>query len=234
MRALLASAVAAIALLAFGQGTAAAEGCLYQDEVVSASNQPRVERSLLCLVNAVRSDAGLASVLFDSRLSAAARAHSIDMVARGYFSHVSPEGSSPSDRARAAGYPGGAGENIAASSQGTAISVFRAWRGSPGHNANILGAYLATGIGVAPGFAGGGRGITATQMFGVADPGGSDGALDLYYPNERCKSAKLRKLAVKAKIKRKKASRKQRRKLRRLNRRIGNTCRASAVEPPLL
>jgi uncharacterized protein YkwD len=234
MRCGVAAIVGIAALLIAGHGTAAAEGCLYQDEAVTSANQARVERSLLCLTNAVRRSAGLASVLADSRLGAAARGHSADMVARGYFSHTSPEGGSPSDRARAAGYPGGAGENIASSGRGTAISIFQAWRGSPGHNGNIVGSYLAAGIGVAPGFAGGGRGLTATQMFGRAAADTGDTALDLYYPNERCKTAKLGKLALKARIGKKKPSRKQQRKLRRLKRKIGRSCQPSAVEAPLL
>ena len=104
----------------------------------------------------------------------AARAHSADMVARGYFSHTTPEGADPSDRAVAAGYGPFVGENIAAASRGTAISVFSAWRASPGHNANLLGTYSATGLGVAPGYPNGGRGITATQMFGRDAARGSD------------------------------------------------------------
>ena len=234
MRCGVAAIVALATLLVAGQGTAAAEGCLYQDEAVTSANQARVERSLLCLANAVRRSAGLASLLADSRLGAAAGGHSADMVARGYFSHTSPEGGSPSDRARAAGYPGGAGENIASSGRATGISIFQAWRGSPGHNANILGSYLATGIGVVPGFAGGGRGITATQMFGRAAADTGDAALDLYYPNERCKATKLGKLALKARIGKKKPSRKQRRRLRRLKRKVGRSCQPSAVEAPLL
>ena len=83
MRAFLAAAGASVLLLTLGGGTASAEGCLYQDEVANGSNQPRVERSLLCLANAVRGRAGLASLVADPRLNAAARAHSADMVARG-------------------------------------------------------------------------------------------------------------------------------------------------------
>ena len=230
------AAIVVVTVLVAGQGTARAEGCLYQDEVVSGSNQPRVERSLLCLANSVRRAAGLAPLSADSRLNAAARGHSTDMVARGYFSHTSPEGSSSSSRARAAGYPGGAAENIAASSQGTAISIFRAWRASQGHNANILGPYGASGIGVAPGFPGGGRGITGTQMFGNAPPNGADRALDLYYPNERCRTAKLRRITLKSRLKRSRkgpARVKQRRKLRRAKRAVARTC-AQPAEPPLL
>lgn len=39
--------------------------------------------------------------------------HAIDMLRRDFFGHVNPDGESPSERARAAGYPAGAGENIA-------------------------------------------------------------------------------------------------------------------------
>jgi hypothetical protein len=49
----------------------------------------------------------------------AARVHADDMLAREFFDHVNPDGIGPSDRAKAAGYPVGAGENIA-------------WFGTPG------------------------------------------------------------------------------------------------------
>jgi uncharacterized protein YkwD len=227
--------VAVLAILIAGQGTASAEGCLYQDEAVSSSNQARVERSLLCMANAVRSRSGLNLLAADSRLDGAARSHSADMVARGYFSHTGLDGSSPSDRAQAAGYPGGAGENIAANSRGTAISVFSLWRGSPGHNANLLGSYTATGLGVAPGFPGGRGGITATQMFGRSAAQGRDTGLGLYYPTLRCRSAKLRKAALKGRLRAVKKSRraKVRRKLRRASRVIDAACSVPA-EAPLL
>jgi uncharacterized protein YkwD len=227
--------VAVVAILIGCQGTASAEGCLYQDEAVSGSNQARVERSLLCMANAVRSRSGLSLLVADSRLDAAARNHSADMVARGYFSHTGLDGSSPSDRAQAAGYAGGAGENIAASSRGTALSVFSLWRGSPGHNANLLGSYTATGLGVAPGFPGGRGGITATQMFGRSAARGRDTGLGLYYPTLRCRSAKLRKAALKRRLRAVKKNRraKLRRKLRRARRAIEATCSAPAAAPLL-
>ena len=46
-------------------------------------------------------------------LSDAMGGHLEDMLRRNYFGHDSPEGETPSDRALAAGYPVGAGENIA-------------------------------------------------------------------------------------------------------------------------
>lgn len=42
----------------------------------------------------------------------AARAHSKDMLDRGFFDHINPDGQSPSDRARARGYTGSVSENI--------------------------------------------------------------------------------------------------------------------------
>lgn len=42
----------------------------------------------------------------------AARAHSKDMLDRGFFDHVNPDGQNPRDRARARGYTGSVGENI--------------------------------------------------------------------------------------------------------------------------
>jgi hypothetical protein len=235
MRALLAAMAAGMTLLGFGGGTAEAEGCLYQDEAVTGSSQARVERSLLCLANAVRARSGLTTLAADPRLNAAARAHSADMVARGYFSHTTPEGSDPSDRAVAAGYGSSVGENIAAASRGTAISVLSLWRASPGHNANLLGSYSATGLGVAPGYPDGGRGITATQMFGRAPAQGKDTGLGLYYPNEGCAAAKLRKVALKARLRatRKARHAKLRRKLRRARRAVSRTC-GSPPEAPLL
>jgi hypothetical protein len=158
------------------------------------------------------------------------------MVARGYFSHTTPEGSTPGDRAAAAGYSQFVGENIASSSVGKAISVFSLWRASPGHNANLLGQYAATGLGVAPGFPTGRGGITATQMFGRDSARGTDTALDLYFPTERCEAAKLRRVAVKSRIRHSKkgpARAKLRRKLRRARRVVARICSAPP-EAPLL
>ncbi len=52
-------------------------------------------------------------------LITAAGRHADDMLIREFFEHVNPDGDGPSERARAAGYPAGAGENIA-------------WFGKPG------------------------------------------------------------------------------------------------------
>ena len=46
-------------------------------------------------------------------LTDASRLHSDDMLERDYFSHTTPDGLSPTDRAKNAGYDGNAGENLA-------------------------------------------------------------------------------------------------------------------------
>jgi uncharacterized protein YkwD len=89
------------------------------------------------LVNGERGKNGCGPVHADTRLDQAAQGHSADMVKRNYFSHDTPEGVDPWERARAAGYTTPTGENIAAG-QHTADDVVTSWMNSPGHRANIL------------------------------------------------------------------------------------------------
>ncbi|MFB8774353.1 CAP domain-containing protein [Streptomyces broussonetiae] len=117
------------------------------------------------LTNAERVRAGLRPVAVDALLTAAAQAHSADMVARDFYSHTSPDGGRPWDRAAAAGSTRRTiGENIACGQRSPA-EVVTGWMNSPGHRANILKPDF-THIGV--GFAGGGRaGTYWTQLFGA-------------------------------------------------------------------
>ncbi|GGK22703.1 hypothetical protein GCM10011583_63310 [Streptomyces camponoticapitis] len=121
---------------------------------------------VVALTNAERGAAGLRPLAGDPRLTAAAQAHSDDMVARGFYSHTGLDGRGPWDRAAAAGCTHrGIGENIACG-QRSAAEVVRGWMDSPGHRANILGPDF-THIGI--GFRGGGeRGTYWTQLFGAA------------------------------------------------------------------
>jgi len=74
----------------------------------------------------------------DPLLRCAARRHSLDMIQRGYFAHVSPDGVPPSDRVVDAGYSFRAvGENIAAG-QMTPQAVVDGWIASDGHCANLM------------------------------------------------------------------------------------------------
>ncbi|MFJ9626663.1 CAP domain-containing protein [Streptomyces sp. NPDC101175] len=125
----------------------------------------QVARGVVELTNAERTRAGLPPLAVDPLLAAAAQAHSTDMVARAFYSHTSPDGSQPWDRAAAAGsLRRTIGENIACGQRSPA-EVVEGWMNSPGHRANILKPDF-THIGV--GFAGGGQmGTYWTQLFGA-------------------------------------------------------------------
>ena len=124
--------------------------------------RPDLEAQMLELVNQERAAAGLTPLAPDPELVPTARRHSTDMFARGYFSHISPEGRSPFDRIRADNISFlTAGENLA-----LARSVQVAHAGlmnSPGHRANILRPQFGrVGIGIMDG---GLRGLMVTQKF---------------------------------------------------------------------
>lgn len=122
-----------------------------------------MEDEVVALTNAERKAAGCGALHIDDRLHAAARAHSEDMARYDYFDHTGRDGSSPSDRAARAGYPGGVGENIAVGYR-TPQDVMQGWMGSDGHRANLLNCdYVAIGVGLA--YDSGGRPYW-TQDFG--------------------------------------------------------------------
>lgn len=122
------------------------------------------EAAVLTLVNAERANAGCGPLRDEPRLANAGRKHSADMKDRGYFSHNTPEGVTPWDRARAEGYDQPAAENIARG-QPTPEAVVTAWMNSDGHRRNILDCrYQAMGTGMVTGSGG----PWWTQMFGYA------------------------------------------------------------------
>ncbi|MFF4350135.1 CAP domain-containing protein [Streptomyces sp. NPDC001530] len=131
---------------------------------LSSAGLARTATEVVALTNAERTTAGLRPLSVDPLLTTAAQAHSADMVARAFYSHTSPEGSQPWDRAAAAGCTHGSiGENIACGQRSPA-EVVRGWMNSPGHRANILKPDF-THIGI--GLAGGGKaGTYWTQLFG--------------------------------------------------------------------
>ncbi|MFF8669848.1 CAP domain-containing protein [Streptomyces sp. NPDC015242] len=131
---------------------------------LTPSGLERTAAAVTDLTNRARTRAGLPPLAVDALLTAAARAHSADMVARAFYAHTAPDGSRPGDRAAAAGSTLRAiGENIACGQRSPA-DVVEGWMNSPGHRANILRPEF-TRIGI--GFACGGRaGTYWTQMFG--------------------------------------------------------------------
>ncbi|QXJ23709.1 CAP domain-containing protein [Actinomadura graeca] len=112
------------------------------------------EATVVALTNSERVKAGCKALRPDARLAAAARKHSADMAANGYFDHTSRNGDSPWKRMEDAGYPSPGAENIA-KGYATAAAVVAGWMKSPGHRANILNCDLrAIGVGMADGAGG--------------------------------------------------------------------------------
>jgi uncharacterized protein YkwD len=111
-----------------------------------------VREEMLTRVNAVRKKAGLNALRLNSMLGKAAQGHAEDMLARGYFSHESPSGTTVRERSRKAGYDWTAiGENIAFG-QTSVDEVMETWMDSPGHRKNILSRnFTELGIGLALG-----------------------------------------------------------------------------------
>lgn len=127
-----------------------------------ARDRPDLEAQLLQMLNAERTRHGLRPLAADPELTLVARAHSRDMLARGYFSHASPDRRDPFDRMRDAHVPFlTAGENLAFAPDLTA--AHESLMNSAGHRANILRAQFGrVGIGVEDA---GRRGLMITQDF---------------------------------------------------------------------
>lgn len=130
--------------------------------VQNAKPRPDLEAKMLEMVNEERAREGLQPLAADTALTRVARMHSQDMFARGYFAHMSPEGTTPSDRVRAAGIRYLiTGENLAL---GPTLKICHTGlMNSPGHRANILHkSYGRVGIGILDG---GLRGLMVSQEF---------------------------------------------------------------------
>jgi len=112
------------------------------------------EADIFAGVNQERIAAGLVPLRLDGALTAVARERSNDMVAKGYFGHVSPTGETAFSLLDRYGIPyGWAGENLARNNypdnETVAVSM-RDWMASQGHRENILGVhYMAVGVGAA-------------------------------------------------------------------------------------
>lgn len=119
--------------------------------VMQARERPELEARMLEMVNAERAQRGLKPLQPDPDLTRVARAHSRDMFARSYFSHVSPDREDPFDRMREAEVRYLiAGENLALAR--TLPAAHRGLMESPGHRANILRPQFGRlGIGVLDG-----------------------------------------------------------------------------------
>ena len=104
-------------------------------------------------VNAVRAQRHLIRLRRMPDLDAVARAHSRDMVQRGYLAHASPEGDIAVDRLHAARVAGFslAAENIGSTDRPEPNrEILTGWIQSPVHRKNLFAPpFNATGIGIA-------------------------------------------------------------------------------------
>ena len=143
----------------------------FDRETADLRERERVRKEMLASVNAARRKAGLRSLTADTLLDKAAQRHAEDMLARGYFAHKSPSGTTVRERAIAAGYGWRSiGENIAFG-QTSVDEVMETWLNSPGHRKNILTPDFAElGVGIAMGLGPDGRyQVYWVQNFGAPD-----------------------------------------------------------------
>ncbi|MCC6382866.1 MAG: CAP domain-containing protein [Dehalococcoidia bacterium] len=130
---------AALALVLIGVGTTVPAARALTNCTVTSTTLDGEESAFLTLINNYRATNGLTALGNSTNLNRAAEWLAVDMGTKAYFSHTDSLGRSPSTRATDCGYPGGAGENIAAGTAwDTAQEAFNAWKASAGHNANML------------------------------------------------------------------------------------------------
>lgn len=125
-------------------------------------------QEIVRLTNERRLAQGLAALNLDGELSAAAARKAADMIARGYWAHVSPDGTQPWSFITDAGYQYRyAGENLARDFSETG-AIVAAWVDSPTHRENLLNSrYQDMGIAVVDGTLGDRETTLVVQLFGT-------------------------------------------------------------------
>ncbi len=120
------------------------------------------------LTNEKRAQAGLSSLSLNSALSQAAQAKGADMLNKGYWAHVAPDGAQPWVFFTNFGYKYRyAGENLARDFS-SASSAVEAWMNSASHRENLLSSkYKEIGIGVIEGNLAGVDTTIIVQFFGT-------------------------------------------------------------------
>lgn len=121
-------------------------------ETADLHDSSEVREEMLARVNAARKRSGLKPLRLNGKLDRSAQRHAEDMLARGYFAHRSPAGTTVRERSKVAGYDWrNIGENIAFG-QTSVPEVVETWLDSPGHRRNILNpAFTELGVGLALG-----------------------------------------------------------------------------------
>lgn len=157
--------------------------------------------NIVNLTNDERETYGLEKLTVNSDLSAAALAKANNMFAKQYWDHFGPNGETPWQFIKEAGYKYVyAGENLAKGFK-TAEGVVQAWMASPTHRENLLsGNYKEIGIAAVSGELLGENVVLVVQMFGnrttdvsesvkpsVVEPGSEEGdikSIDIIYPQD--------------------------------------------------
>lgn len=123
--------------------------------------------NIIALTNQQRASSGLNTLNSNSKLAAAALAKANNMFEEQYWDHFGPNGETPWQFIRAAGYNYVyAGENLAKGFR-TSEGVHEAWMASPTHKANIMsGNYKDIGVAVLQGVLNGQQTTLVVQMFG--------------------------------------------------------------------
>jgi uncharacterized protein YkwD len=168
--------LAAATLLLLAAAPARASVCPHGDDVATTLSPADRRAALLCVIGAERGTRGLATIRESAQLTLAAQRHADDMVARAFFAHVTPGGTTLAERVLATGYINNRrtwalGEAIAWAQDplDTATQLVRAWLNSPPHRAILLDrSFRDVGIGLTPGLTDGsaGAGATAVLDFG--------------------------------------------------------------------
>jgi uncharacterized protein YkwD len=122
----------------------------------AATKASASETALLNEINVVRAEHGLQALVFDARLTRAARAHTAAMTSSGAFAH----GAFHTRMVRFGARGPLLGENLAwgVGSYGTPHRIVQNWLASPPHRANLL----------RPGFSRVGLGETRTRFQGAS------------------------------------------------------------------
>ena len=149
--------------LAFAQTADAAPEPALQ---LSASSMPASD--IVARTNQMRLEAGVGTVVVNSRLSRSAQLKAEDMATKGYFAHENAEGQRLAYWLGVTGYAYKyAGENLAVGYQ-TPAGAMNGWKNSPTHYANIIKPeYREMGVGVAVGSYKGASAIFVVQHFGA-------------------------------------------------------------------
>lgn len=130
---------------------------------------------LLAATNTQRNNNGASVLSSNSKLASAAQAKAQDMVARDYWSHVTPDGQQPWVFINNAGYSyTSAGENLAYGFLSSGDTV-TGWMNSPSHKANLLStAFTEVGFGIAnsANFVGEGPQTIVVAMYGAPQVAG--------------------------------------------------------------